>query len=111
MVVGTTITKYDGNAYYSPSFSRGGLAGTFAIDVTHLYGSPTVTVTIQHRDEHDTTFADLGSFSAITATGSDQVDLTGIKQIVRFRYEFDAGDDATDAMHFIMQAPSWRPYP
>jgi hypothetical protein len=37
-------------------------------------------------------------------------DLTGCEEIVRFKYSFDAGDAATDGIHFLMQAPSWRPY-
>jgi hypothetical protein len=31
-------------------------------------------------------------------------------EVVRFVYRFDAGDDSTDAVTFLMMAPSWRPY-
>ena len=110
MIVGTTLFKMDGNAYYSPEFPRGGLAATFAVDVTHLVGSPTVTITVQTRNSEDTGWTTLGSFSAITSTGAASVDLTGVQEIVRFEVSFDAGDDATDGIHFLMMAPSWRPY-
>ena len=110
MVVGTTLFKLDGNDYFSPQFPRGGLAATFACDVTHVGNSPTFTITVQHRNSEDTTFSDLGSFTAITAIGEAIKDLTGVKEILRFKYAFDAGDSSQAAIHFLMQTPSWRPY-
>ncbi len=102
--------KMDGTPYFSPEFPRGGLAATFSIDVTQIVGSPNVTITIQHRNAEDTTFGDLGSFSVISSAQPDAKDLTGIKEIVRFKYAFDGADASTDGIHFLMQAPAWRPY-
>ena len=110
MVIGTTLFKMDGNSYYSPEFPRGGLAATFAADVTNLVGSPTFTISVEHRNADETSFSTLGQFDAITAVGPDNKDLSVIKEIVRFKYDFDATDDATDGVHFLMMAPSWRPY-
>jgi len=110
MVIGTTLFKMDGNSYFSPEFPRGGLAATFAADATNIVGAPTFTISVQHRNEDETSFSTLGQFDAITAVGANSKDLSGIKKIVRFRYDFDAGDDATDGVHFLMMAPSWRPY-
>ena len=111
MIVGTTIFKMDGTAYYSPSFPRGGLAGTFTVDVTHMEGSPTFKITVQHRNEDATTWDTAGTFTDITSADDHTLDVEGLKQIIRFKFEFDAGDQSTDGVHFIMQAPSWRPYP
>ena len=110
MLVGTTMYKMDGNPFYSPEFPRGGLAATYSADVTNLAGSPQVTITVQHRNAEDTTFSDLGTFSTISTIDTHTKDLAGIKEIVRFKYNFDAGDAASDGIHFLMQAPSWRPY-
>ena len=110
MVVGTTLFKIDSTAYYSPEFPRGGLAATFTIDVTHMVGSPTVTVSVESRNSEDTSWTAAGSFSSITSSGVSSVDLSDIKEIVRFKYEFDAGDQVTDGLHFLMMPPSWRPY-
>jgi len=110
MIVGTTIFRMDGNAYYSPEFSRGGLAATFVLDVSHLVGNPTVTVTVQHRNEDETSFSNVGTFTSITTTGAKNVDVSDLKEVVRLQFEFDAGDDSTDGMHFLVMAPSWRPY-
>ena len=110
MVIGTTLFKLDGTPYYSPSFPRGGLSATFAVSVTHMYGSPTFTITVQHRDRNATTWDDAGSFTSISSSGESVKDLSTLKEVIRFKYTFDAGDDATDAVHFEMQAPSWRPY-
>ena len=109
MVIGTTLIKLDGNPYYSPSFPRGGLAGTFAVDVTHFHGVTTLDLTVEHRDETDTVFATAGVFDAIDAVEHYEVDITGLKQIVRFKYAFTGGN-AEDGVHIVMQAPSWRPY-
>ncbi len=110
MIVGTTLFKMDGNAFYSPSFPRGGLAATFGVDVTQIAGAPSFTITVQTRNSEDITWTDRGAFTAITAVGASQKDLTGLLEIVRFKYAFDAGDESTDGLHFLMQPPSWRPY-
>jgi len=36
-------------------------------------------------------------------------DVTGLKEQVRLRFIFDAGDAATDAINFFVQKPTWRP--
>ena len=110
MVVGTTVFKLDGNSYLSPEFHRGGLAGTFAIDVTNVANTPNFTVKVQHRNSEDTSFTTAGTFSTITATGKTTLDVSGLKEIVRFEYSFDVGDGSDAAVHFLMQPPSWRPY-
>lgn len=109
MVVGTTLLVLDGSAYYSPSFPRGGLAATFAVDVSHFHGISEFNITVEHRDESDTSFTTAGTFTAITGAGKSPLDVTSIKQIVRIKYGFTGGNPE-DGVHFIMQAPSWRPY-
>jgi len=111
MVVGTTLFKFDGTAYYSPSFPRGGLAAVFTVDTTHLEGSPTFKITVEHRDENETSFTTAVAFSDITAAGTMNAEVTAAKQVLRFKYEFGAGDASSDGVHFVMQPPSWRPYP
>jgi hypothetical protein len=111
MIVGTTVFKMDGNAYYSPEFPRGGLAGTFAVEVTNLVGSPTIGVKVQSRNEDATSFTDTGTFSDITAVGLATLDVSPLGQVCRFSFEFAAGDDATDGAHFMFLPPIWRPYP
>ncbi len=110
MIVGTTIFRLDGNLYYSPEFSRGGLAATFSVDVTHYSGPSGFAINIETRNSEDTTWTTLGTFASITATGHFAVDLTGCKELVRFGYGFDPSAASTDAVHILMQAPSWRPY-
>ena len=110
MIVGTTFFKMDGNPYYSPEFGRGGLSATFGVDTTQVVGAPTVTITVEHRNPDEVSFASLGAFDDITAVGAKQKDLTGCKEILRLRYMFAGGDDPTDGIHLLMQAPSWRPY-
>ena len=110
MIVGTTLMKLSGEPYYSPSFPRGGLAGTFAIDVSHYDGATSFDITVQHRDEHDTAFTDVASFTGITAPGHEELDVSPLKQVIRFKYVFTGGNPDS-GIHFVMQTPSWRPYP
>ena len=68
---------------------------------------------VEHRNSDETTFAAVtaGSTTA-TSTGVIKWDVTaGLKEVVRIAVEFDGGDESTDAIHFLVQAPSWRPYP
>lgn len=109
MVVGTTLFKLDGNPYYSPQFRRGGLAATFAVDVTHV-SSANFDIEVEHRNEDDTLWSTAGMFSTATATGVDNLNLNTLKEILRFKYSFGAGDASTAAVHFLMMAPAWRPY-
>lgn len=113
MVIGTTIFHLDGAAYYSPEFGRGGLSATFSVDVTHLNltGATSVLITVEHRNSEDTSWGSAGSFAGIATLGPAQLDASDLKEIVRFKYEFTGGTPvAADAVHFLMQAPSWRPY-
>ncbi len=113
MVIGTTIFYLDGNPYYSLEFGRGGLAATFAVDVTHivLTGATSLLITVEHRNAEDTTWGTAGTFAGIGSVTPDTLDVSGLKEIVRFKYEFTGGSPvASDAAHFLMQVPSWRPY-
>jgi len=112
MIVGTWIFKGSGNTQYSPEFPRGSLAAVFSADVLNLIGSPTLTILVEHRNAEDTGFTTAGTFSSITATGTATLDVTaGLKEIIRFAYGFDAGDQAEDGVQLYMAPPSWRPYP
>ena len=109
MKVGTTLIRSDGNPYYSPSFPRGGLAAAFAVKVTHFSGLTGFTITVQHRDENEVLFTDADSFPNIDGIGPESLDEGDLKQIIRFKYVL-TGPNVYDSVHFIMQAPSWRPY-
>jgi len=103
----------DGNTLYSPEFPRGGLAANFAVEVQQIVlgGAAQFDITVEHRNSDETTFGAAGNFAAIGGVGAASVDLTGLKQILRFAYSFSGGSPAADdAIHFLMQAPSWRPY-
>jgi hypothetical protein len=113
MIVGTTIFHLDGNTYYSPEFPRGGLAARFSVDVTQIVlgGATQVDVGIEHRNSEDTTWSSAGSFAGISAANAYSKDVTGLKEIIRLSFGFSGGTPvASDAVHLLVQAPSWRPY-
>ncbi len=108
MVVGTTL-NYSATAYYSPTFPRGGEAATFAVDVTHFDGGPTLVVSVEHKNMEDTSWTTAGTFTTITATGLATKDVTGLKEELRIKYLFSAGT-AGNLAHIVVPAPQWRPY-
>jgi hypothetical protein len=110
MLVGCTIFKLGGDPFYSPPFPRGGMAARFAAQVSSVVNAPNFTITIQHKNIEDSSFVDAGAFAVITANGEYSRDLSGLKEIVRFKYTFGAGDVSDAGVHVLMQAPSWRPY-
>lgn len=111
MIVGTTVFKMDGSDYYSPEFPRGGLGVVFPIDVSHVTASPTATFQLQHRNSEDTSFSDVsGASQQFTSADLRNIEGTALKEILRIKLTFDAGDNAGAGVHFLMQAPTWRPY-
>ena len=109
MIVGTTVLRLDGNPYYSPEFPRGGLAATFTLDVSQVNLIGNFAVSIEHRNSEDTSWTSAGTFAVISSTGAYSKDVTGLKEIVRLVFNF-TGSTATESVHFLVQAPSWRPY-
>ena len=111
MIVGTTIF-HDGTGttpFYSPSFPRGGLAAIFSVDTTHISGAPTLVITVEHKNEDETTWGTAGTFTGITAPGVSTKDVTSLKEEVRLAFTYSAGS-AGNFFHVIVSAPSWRPY-
>ena len=108
MVVNTILFKLDGNAYYSPEFGRGGLRAIFSCNVTHLSGSATLDIDIEHRNSDDTSFTSAGTFTQFTATGTGTKDLSGLKEILRLKFTV-GGAGSTSAIAYIMPPPQWYP--
>ncbi len=110
MIVGTQITVMGGTVpFYSPSFGRGGEAGLFSLEVTHISGSPSLAVVVEHKNEDDVVWGSAGSFAAITVAGIVPTkDISGLKEELRFSF-LPTGTDG-EAFHLIVAAPAWRPY-
>ncbi len=110
VVIGMTLMKLAGTAYYSPTFGRGGLSAVFACQAFQVAGtSPTLDIDVEHKNAEDTAFVSLGSFSTFSAADVKTLSLTGIKEQVRFKYVV-GGSEAWASVHFNMLAPAWRPY-
>jgi hypothetical protein len=108
MVINTILFKLDGNAYYSPEFGRGGLRAVFACMATHVAGSGTLDIDIEHRNSDDTTFTSAGTFTQITAVGSSTEEVSGLKEIIRLKFTV-GGVGIGSAVAYIMPPPQWFP--
>ena len=111
MIVGVTII-HDGTGttpYYTPTFPRGGLAAVFSFNMTHMGGSPTMTIAIEHKNAEDTTWGVAASITGANATGVQTKDVTDLKEEVRIAFSFTAGS-LGNFFHVVIPAPAWRPY-
>jgi len=108
MIVGTTIWWIDGTPFYTPQFQRGGLAGNFIAQVTHKAGNNDATMTVETRNSEDTSWTTVDS-ATITTTGKVEVGGSSIKELLRIKFSWASGA-ASDVVHVIVQAPTWRPY-
>jgi hypothetical protein len=109
MLTGFYGHKGDGTGFFSPEFPRGGLGGHFTLEVLHLLGSPTMTVTVEHKNLDDTSWTSAVVFSAITTTGVKSADATALKEQLRFKFEISA-TNAWEGVYMLVAAPAWRPY-
>jgi len=109
MILGATLLKGNGDAYYSPSFPRGSMTGNFRVQATSKWGtSPTLDIDIEHRNADETSFVSAGTFTQITTTGSHSKTQSALKEIVRLKYVI-GGTEAYAGWHFLVLAPQWVP--
>jgi hypothetical protein len=112
MILGFNLL-YDlaGNTpYYTTSFPRRGLAALFSIQTTHVRGGLALSATVQHRNREDPSWTDAGTFSGITAPGLSTLDLSSLKEEIRFSYRFTGTGSLGDFFRVFIPPPAWRPY-
>jgi hypothetical protein len=110
MLTGFYVIRGTGVAKYSAAFPRGGLAGTFLIQVIDLVGTPTdLGASIEHKNFEDTAFWAAGSFGAINSINVFSANITAIKEQVRFAFAPTAAN-AWEGFYLLLPAPAWRPY-
>jgi hypothetical protein len=116
---GTTTTEL-----YSPWFPRGGDYGLFTLEVTAIGGSsPSLTVTLVHKNSSDTgngdptagsgggnitrTTAGRTTFDYAAGIGSSPT-FAGFEELVRYKYTLSGGaSNITSWATFRMLAPAW----
>jgi len=109
MLLGQYLFKGGGITIYGPTFPRGGLGAIFTACILQMLGTPTLTITVEHKNIEDTTWTTLGTFSSITTLGNYTKDLSNIKEQVRFAY-MTTGTNDWEGFLVNMTAPAWRPY-
>jgi len=111
IIIGEVISKGDGTTQYSMTFPRAGLAATFIINVLQRIGStpPSLAVTVEHKNHDDTLFTNAGSFAAITSIGLHDLDVTALKEELRFTFTVTA-TQVYEGYRIDMLTPVWRPY-
>ncbi len=103
------VFKGDANALYSPEFRRQGLAALFACIIYQVLNTPTLTITIEGRNDDTTTWSTMGTFAAISTVGNKFVDVTGLHENLRIKLEV-AGASAVAGVAIQLLGPQWRQY-
>jgi hypothetical protein len=112
-IIGQYIQRLTGLTQYSPPFPRGGQGALLSIDVFDVVGGTVrLDVSIEHKNEADTTWTNLGSFTAVIAVGGlKTLEVSSCKEMLRFAYSIAGGGSPQpyDAFHINVPAPTWRP--
>jgi hypothetical protein len=106
MIVGDLLLFMAGDPYFGQPMGRSTCKAIFAVQVTNVAGPPTLVVTIEHRNNDDTSWTAAGAFPPIAAAGTFSLQLSGLKELVRYRYQFSAGA-AADGMYVFGASPQW----
>jgi hypothetical protein len=97
-------------SYNSPTFERGGLSATFAIDVFKLFGtSVSLECIVEHKNHDETSFSTAGTFSSMNSETLWKLDVSSLKEQIRLVITV-GGSAATNMAYANVLAPMWRPY-
>ena len=97
------------NPVYTLPTPRGGEAATFVANVIELLSSVALNITIEHKNSGETAWSSAGSFTAITAAGVHPLDVSGLKESIRWNFAFAPGVAAGDQFR-VFKSVIWRPY-
>lgn len=102
--------------YYTPWFPKGADNGVFAMErILHTFagaggdGDGEFTVTVWHKNREDEGSAPGSAVATLTVLGSTafyEAKCTGLKELVRFRMEFQAGSVGQGVI-FRLLPPTW----
>jgi len=97
---------------YTKPIRRDGEAALFSLEILEIDASVGLAVMVQHKNRGDTSWADLAGFSSpITTTGVHSLDMSGFKEEVRVRAQYDTSTESGDLARSSNMIFSWRPYP
>lgn len=109
--IGDLFMRLGGVAYYTPQFGRGGLAVSVQFNVFAL-NATSVTITIEHKNIEDTTWASLASatYNSIGLQTPITSAATVVKEMLRIKYVVNGPNDS-DTVYINTLTPVWQPYP
>lgn len=107
-LLGEMVIRNDG-VVYTPGVPRQADSATFKVDVLTFYlagGAPSMTITVEHRNQDEDSWSTADTFAAVTAAGLATRTVSGLKDLVRLSFQFTAGPTASFA-RFVILPPVW----
>lgn len=107
-LLGEVLIRND-NPVYTPGVPRMADSATFKVDVLTFYaagGMPSMTITVEHRGENETSWSTADTFAAVTTTGLVTRTVSGLRDLVRLKFEFTSGPTACFS-RFVILPPVW----
>ena len=110
--IGSLILSPGGSSsVYTPPKRRGGGAAIVSFEVLEFATNGAVLeLNFQHRNNDETTWTTLGTFSSISASGMYSQKFSGIKQNVRTEAHLGVGSAQGDYALIDNIQESWLPY-
>jgi len=108
MIVGDLLLRMAGSPYYGPPMARASTSAKFTVQVSNMVntGALVLSVAIEHRNQEDTSWAVADTFTNIAADGVFSKEITGLKELLRFKFTYTAGA-ATDGAYVLASSPQW----
>lgn len=133
MIIGQTLlTDTDGSSktYYSPWFGSGGDGAEFTIDILAKTTNCDITVYVETKNTEGDNSVSAGNVVAVNNSGSIGAaaptvtptawlsgrdvaggalnsSLSGLLELVRFRFVVGTGESSLEWIHFRMLSPAW----
>lgn len=118
MLLGQSIltgTVGNPNSYFGPWMPRGANAAVFVAEVFFVSGGGAsnldLIISIEHKNSEDADSAATTavSFSGINAAGTYSASASGLKELVRYKYQAGIESGQPEWLHLRMNPPIWQP--
>jgi hypothetical protein len=115
MLIGQSILAPGGDVtidYFGPWLPRASNGASFTVEILLAAAAGwTLDFEVQHKrsEEPDSAAVPVGALTGITTVGTKTLSVSGLLELVRYKYSFTAGGVNPDWIHLRANPPIWQP--